>query len=92
MCMALVGMHAPNPSISPSKIHSLQDGDTPLISAAGKGHTDIASMLLDYGADKDAKNNVGDRPVMHCHKRGPVRSLVWPCVCSFPQASHSSQI
>jgi hypothetical protein len=54
-------------SILPSRIGSPQDGDTPLICAAQNGHTEIAALLLEKGADKDAKTLVG-----HCRRR--------PCV------------
>ncbi len=35
-----------------------QDGNTALIRAARKGHTDCARMLIDAGADKEAKDEV----------------------------------
>ena len=35
-----------------------QDGRTPLHYAALNGHKDVAALLLERGADKEAKNNV----------------------------------
>ena len=35
-----------------------QDGDTSLIYAAFKGHVEVASLLLQRGADIEAKDNV----------------------------------
>ena len=32
-------------------------GDTALMAAAEKGHTECVRLLLDSGADKEAKNN-----------------------------------
>ena len=37
-----------------------QDGDTALIYAAFHGKTDCVRLLVDGGADKEAKNNVRD--------------------------------
>ena len=36
-----------------------QEGGTPLMHAAFHGHTDVVSLLLDRGADLEAKDNVG---------------------------------
>jgi ankyrin repeat protein len=35
-----------------------QDGRTALMRAAGEGHADCARLLLDAGADKNAKSKV----------------------------------
>jgi ankyrin repeat protein len=35
-----------------------QDGETALMCAAAEGHTDCARLLIDAGADKEAKNKV----------------------------------
>ncbi len=43
-------------------------GYTPLIFAAKNGHTEIAALLMEKGADKDAKDNVS-----HCLHRPRVR-------------------
>ena len=45
----------------------LQDGFTPLNNAAFKGHLEIVRLLLDRGADKEARDKVrgdwgGDTP------------------------------
>ena len=34
-------------------LHSLQNGDTPLILANQKGHKDIVEVLLNHGAEVD---------------------------------------
>ena len=38
-----------------------QDGSTALIEAVQHGYADCAQLLLDAGADKEAKNEVCDR-------------------------------
>ena len=39
-------------------LHSLQDGDTPLILASQKGHKDIVEVLWNHGAEVDHPNKV----------------------------------
>jgi ankyrin repeat protein len=39
----------------------VQNGQTALIIASAKGHTATVEVLLKAGADKDAKDKVGDR-------------------------------
>ena len=39
------------------------NGNTPLHCAALGGHTDVAQLLVDAGADLEATNNEGDRPI-----------------------------
>ena len=58
-----------------------QYGWTALIRAAESGHVDCTRLLLDAGADKDAKNNV------RASANGGVRGIVelrwrWIVVCS----------
>jgi len=36
----------------------LQDGLTPLVRAVKKGHLEVASLLLDRGADPEARDKV----------------------------------
>ncbi len=38
----------------------IQDGDTALICAASNGHTECMRLLVEAGADKDAKSTVCD--------------------------------
>ena len=40
-----------------------EDGWTPLHGAAGKGHKEIAELLIDKGADVDAKTAKGVTPL-----------------------------
>jgi ankyrin repeat protein len=40
------------------RVCHVQDGDTALIGAAAKGHTDCVRLLIDAGADKDVRTNV----------------------------------
>jgi ankyrin repeat protein len=46
-----------------------QHGRTPLIWAAEKGHTDCARLLLDAGADTNAKGDVRARASFFCAPR-----------------------
>ena len=39
-------------------LHSLQNGNTPLIGASLKGHKDIVEVLLNHGAKVDLPNQV----------------------------------
>ena len=50
-----------------AKLRSLQLGWTALIQAAGQGHGDVVVVLLDHGADMEAKNDVSRacRPPRH---------------------------
>ena len=63
------------PSSHPSRIHSLQDGNTPLSLAAYNGHAYILAMLLEKGADKEAKSSVSQhqqrRPCTFMATKGP---------------------
>ena len=44
-----------------------QDGDTPLIAAADKGHNDIVQELLKHGASVNVQGMVSQRPCMFPH-------------------------
>ena len=53
----------PFPSqIPPSNFlyHFSQDGNTALILASRKGQHEVVEVLLTYGADKEAKNDVSE--------------------------------
>ena len=52
--------------------HPSQFGQTPLVLAANKGHLSIAELLLDAGADVNAKSKV---------RKGPQRPLRALCSC-----------
>ena len=41
----------------------MQDGWTPLDLAAANGHLEIVQLLLRHRADKELKNNDGEKPV-----------------------------
>eukprot|EP01063_Lacrimia_lanifica_P009905 TRINITY_DN16738_c0_g1_i2.p1 TRINITY_DN16738_c0_g1~~TRINITY_DN16738_c0_g1_i2.p1 ORF type:complete len:820 (+),score=208.67 TRINITY_DN16738_c0_g1_i2:82-2460(+) len=44
---------------------------SPLIQAAEKGHTEVCALLLEHGADPDAKDGAGDRtPLMYAAENG----------------------
>jgi len=43
-----------------------KDGVTALIFASIKGHVDVVKVLLDEGADKEAKDNVSQAPPLSC--------------------------
>ena len=45
-------------------------GYTALHSAVDKGHVDVVQVLIDAGADIDAKNNMGRSPLFWAWKRG----------------------
>ncbi len=52
----------------------MQDGDTPLLNAVLGGQTEITALLLEKGADKDAKNQVGHcrcHSIARVHVDGP---------------------
>jgi ankyrin repeat protein len=50
-----------------------QSGKTPLHNAAQNGHASVITLLLECGADKEAKNDV--RRAAHAHARlRPFRS------------------
>ena len=72
-------------SCPPSRIGSPQDGHTPLILAAENGHTEIAALLLEKGADKDAKNEVGHRRRCPCER-------MWMALTGVRSPSHPSPL
>ena len=46
------------------------NSNTPLIFAAYKGHTDIATMLCGRGADVNAVNKDSDTPLIYAARKG----------------------
>jgi ankyrin repeat protein len=56
--------HVASLSNLPSPMVITQDGVTPLIVAAINGHTEIVALLLEKGADKNAKSKAS-----HCRCR-----------------------
>ena len=49
-----------------------ENGQTPLFVASQQGHQEIASILIDFGASKDAR----------CQVRSPSLSLAFSCIIS----------
>ena len=43
--------------------HDPESGSTPLLEAAVKGHVDVASVLLEAGADPNAADKAGSTPL-----------------------------
>ena len=64
------------PSLPPKTFLSLQDGNTSMILATQNGHTMIATLLLQKGADKYAKNNVSN-----CRHRQCIVQMAMKCAC-----------
>ena len=54
----LVDMSVPSDSIVSSSLH-VQEGNTPLLLAAWKGHAGVAQFLLARGSSVQEQNNVG---------------------------------
>ena len=48
----------------------VQNGSTPLHFAAGNGHLEVVQLLLRHRADKELKNNFGEKPVDRVCERG----------------------
>ena len=61
------GPHAPPCATLTRAPYAAQDGDTPLHLASKNGHTDVAKLLIEKGAEVDATNKVRARPA----RRGP---------------------
>ncbi len=53
---------------------ALQDGSTALVWAAERGHTDLVELLLDRGADLEAKGRVSAVNTCLCCATGPRRA------------------
>ena len=49
---------------------STQNSTTPLHWAAMEGHSEVAETLLNYGADHEMKNHVGNTPLIMAARRG----------------------
>ena len=50
---------------------SFQAEDTPLHFAASQGHSQIITLLIDAGAEIDARDSVSPVPVLHLGKLEP---------------------
>ena len=57
-------VHDPQGSDSVFSRSTTQEGDTPLIAAADKGHNDIVQELLKHGASVNVQGRVSQRPCM----------------------------
>ena len=45
------------------------DGSTPLLHAAQFGHSDVAQLLLGYGADTEVRDKYGLKPLSYAEER-----------------------
>ena len=55
-------------------LRALQDGLTALLHAADSGHSDVVGLLLDRGANMEAKDNVSRLPALTEPRGRPSRS------------------
>ena len=78
-------MRAHAHSSIPPRIDAPQNGSTPLILALKNGHPEIAALLLEKGADKDAKGQVGHRRRRPCER-------MWMALTGVCPPSHPSPL
>ena len=71
----------------------LQDNATPLHAAADSGHADVVNMLLEGGADRDARTKVGaDRPGEEYHDiLSSGRLIPCPKACRISRDMHACE-
>ena len=65
-----------------------QNGDTPLTLALRNGHTEIAALMLEKGANKDAKDNVSH----YSHLTLLIRRYGRRCVLALSRPSHQIRL
>ena len=51
-------------------IKNRYDGNTPLMSASLKGHTEIVKLLLEYGADPNIQDRFGNTSLAEAYRQG----------------------
>ena len=62
-------VHDPQGSDSIFSCSTTQDGETPLMHAAGEGYNDIVQELLKHGASVNIQDEVSQRPCYHTCKK-----------------------
>jgi hypothetical protein len=63
------------------------DGDTPLLAACRRGHSDVINLLLDHGANSNIVGDDSFAPLHVCARRGDYDSLIALLDCPFTSIS-----